>query len=82
MGRSAEQLLEREPGIDRDLLPHRTFPGNRPSVSLLFPQLTAYSAGQMLALYEHRTAIQVTHSLMVPLQVLKLDARCRAFFGT
>jgi hypothetical protein len=39
-------------------VPHRTFPGNRPSISLLFPQLTAFTTGQMLSLYEHRTAVQ------------------------
>ena len=58
LGRTAEQLRELEPGLDADVLPHRTFPGNRPSLSLLFPQLTAYHTGQMLALYEHRTAVQ------------------------
>ena len=34
------------------------FPGNRPSTSLLLPRLDAYSAGQLLALYEHRTAVE------------------------
>jgi glucose-6-phosphate isomerase len=38
--------------------PHRHFPGNRPSSSLLLPRLDAYTAGQLLALYEHRTAVQ------------------------
>ena len=59
LGRTAEQLLALEPGIDPKTIPHRVFPGNRPSLSLLFPQLDAYTAGQMLALYEHRTAVQV-----------------------
>ena len=58
LGRTAEQLLAVDPGIDTEVLPHRIFPGNRPSLSLLFPQLTAYHTGQMLALYEHRTAVQ------------------------
>lgn len=40
------------------LHPHKEFPGNRPSLSLLFPRLTAYSCGQLLALYEHRVAVQ------------------------
>ena len=31
---------------------------NRPSSSLLLPRLDAYSTGQLLALYEHRTAVQ------------------------
>jgi len=44
--------------LDASIVPHRTFPGNRPSISLLFPQLTAFTTGQMLSLYEHRTAVQ------------------------
>jgi len=48
----------RAEGIEEELIPHRTFKGNRPSVSLLMPKLTAYAAGQILAIYEHRTAVQ------------------------
>jgi glucose-6-phosphate isomerase len=40
------------------LVPHVTFKGNRPSQSLLLPVCNAYSAGQLLGLYEHRTAVQ------------------------
>lgn len=58
LGRSEEELLAQEPDIDEALIAHRVFAGNRPSTSLLLPQLTAYTAGQMLALYEHRTAVQ------------------------
>ena len=32
--------------------------GNRPSLSILMPRLNAYTTGQLLALYEHRTAVQ------------------------
>jgi len=32
--------------------------GNRPSNVLLLPRLSAYEVGQILALYEHRTAVQ------------------------
>lgn len=48
----------RAEGIEESLIPHRTFKGNRPSMSLLMPKLTAYAAGQLLAIYEHRTAVQ------------------------
>ncbi len=41
-----------------ELAPHRVFPGNRPSNVLLLDQLTPTSVGQLLALYEHRTAVQ------------------------
>ena len=45
-------------GVPPELIPHKLFPGNRPSTSLLFTELTAYTTGQLLALYEHRTAVQ------------------------
>jgi len=40
------------------LIPHKTFTGNRPSLSLLLPSLDAYTTGQLLAMYEHRIAVQ------------------------
>lgn len=45
-------------GVSPNLQPHKEFPGNRPSLSLLFPSLTPYSCGQLLSLYEHRVAVQ------------------------
>jgi hypothetical protein len=33
--------------------------GNRPSMSIMLPSCTAYTVGQILALYEHRVAVQV-----------------------
>ena len=38
--------------------PHRVCPGNRPSTTLLLPELTARRLGQLLALYEHRTFVE------------------------
>mmetsp|Transcript_51985 Transcript_51985/g.125378 ORF Transcript_51985/g.125378 Transcript_51985/m.125378 type:complete len:818 (+) Transcript_51985:1228-3681(+) len=55
-GKTEEEV--RAEGIEEELVPHRTFKGNRPSMSLLLPMLTAYATGQILALYEHRTAVQ------------------------
>ena len=37
---------------------HRVFPGNRPSTMLLYPQLTPYVFGQIIALYEHRVFVE------------------------
>eukprot|EP00522_Entomoneis_paludosa_P014844 CAMPEP_0172451562 /NCGR_PEP_ID=MMETSP1065-20121228/9558_1 /TAXON_ID=265537 /ORGANISM="Amphiprora paludosa, Strain CCMP125" /LENGTH=803 /DNA_ID=CAMNT_0013203525 /DNA_START=218 /DNA_END=2629 /DNA_ORIENTATION=- len=48
----------RSEGVSDDLIPHRIFKGNRPSLSLLLPKLTAYACGQLLSIYEHRTAVQ------------------------
>jgi len=36
------------------LLPHRVFPGDRPSTTLVLPQLDAFTLGQLVALYEHK----------------------------
>ncbi|MDO5642688.1 MAG: glucose-6-phosphate isomerase [Paracoccus sp. (in: a-proteobacteria)] len=33
---------------------HRVFPGNRPSTTLLIEELTPFTLGQIVALYEHR----------------------------
>jgi glucose-6-phosphate isomerase len=41
--------------LDRAALSrHRTFPGNRPSTTLLLEQLTPRSLGALIAMYEHR----------------------------
>lgn len=37
---------------------HRVFPGNRPSTTLLFPRLTPFVLGQIIALYEHRVFVE------------------------
>lgn len=49
-GRSAED-------IDR-LAPHRTFPGDRPSTTILHHRLDAHALGRLIALYEHRVFVQ------------------------
>jgi glucose-6-phosphate isomerase len=41
--------------LPRDVLArHRSFPGNRPSTTLLLQALTPRSLGALIALYEHR----------------------------
>ena len=37
---------------------HRVFPGNRPSTTLAIPQLTPFSLGQIIAIYEHRVFVE------------------------
>lgn len=39
------------------LTPHRTFPGNRPSTTLLLPELDPYHVGALIALYEHKVFV-------------------------
>ncbi|RZT09066.1 glucose-6-phosphate isomerase [Duganella sp. CF402] len=40
------------------LVPHKTFPGNRPSNTILMDQLTPAALGALIALYEHKTFVQ------------------------
>ena len=39
-------------------LPHRVFPGNRPTTSILLPALEPRPLGALIAYYEHRTFVQ------------------------
>ncbi len=41
-----------------ELVQHRTFPGNRPTNSVLIKQITPYTLGQLIALYEHKIFTQ------------------------
>ena len=41
-----------------ELVPHRTFPGNRPTNTILAPRLTPSVLGQLIALYEHKVFTQ------------------------
>jgi glucose-6-phosphate isomerase len=60
LGKTAEQALtERAPTASATLTPqvlarHRTFPGNRPSTTLLLQSLTPRALGALIAMYEHR----------------------------
>ncbi|MFZ2648902.1 MAG: glucose-6-phosphate isomerase [Burkholderiaceae bacterium] len=60
LGKTAEQALREQPptassAIDaRVLAQHRSFPGNRPSTTLLLERLTPRSLGALIAMYEHR----------------------------
>lgn len=40
------------------LLPHKIFPGNRPSNTLLYRELNPRTLGRLVALYEHKTFVQ------------------------
>ncbi len=37
---------------------HRVFTGNRPSTTLIYPRLTPFTLGQIIALYEHRVFVE------------------------
>jgi glucose-6-phosphate isomerase len=40
------------------LVPHRTFPGNRPTTSILVQRITPRALGSLIALYEHKIFVQ------------------------
>jgi glucose-6-phosphate isomerase len=48
----------RAAGTDAALAPHRTFPGNRPSSTILARRLTPRVLGSLIALYEHSVFVQ------------------------
>jgi glucose-6-phosphate isomerase len=57
-GKTREQV-EAE-GIPPAQVPHRTFPGNRPSTTILATRLTPRVLGELVALYEHKVLTQGT----------------------
>ncbi|WP_299946310.1 glucose-6-phosphate isomerase [uncultured Ruegeria sp.] len=63
-GRSLDEARAQmeEKGLTGDELErqarHRVFSGNRPSTTLMYPQLTPYVLGQIVALYEHRVFVE------------------------
>ncbi len=40
------------------LLPHKVFPGNRPTNTLIYRRLDPYTLGRLIALYEHKIFVQ------------------------
>ncbi len=55
-GKTADEV--RAEGVPEWLVPHRTFPGNRPSNTLLAQRLTPEILGSLVALYEHSVFTQ------------------------
>jgi glucose-6-phosphate isomerase len=55
-GKTAEAV--RAEGSAEPLIPHRVFPGNRPSNTLLLDRLTPAALGRLVALYEHNVFTQ------------------------
>jgi glucose-6-phosphate isomerase len=52
------ELANLEPGARAALAPHKAFPGNRPSNSLLYERLTPRAIGSLIAMYEHKIFVQ------------------------
>ncbi|MEU1984134.1 glucose-6-phosphate isomerase [Nocardia sp. NPDC019395] len=54
-GKSAGEIAAE--GTPPGLVPHKVMPGNRPSTTILAPQLTPAVLGQLIALYEHQVFV-------------------------
>jgi glucose-6-phosphate isomerase len=55
-GRTRDEVLAL--GASPELAPHRVFPGNRPTNTLLAKQLDPFTLGALVALYEHKVFVQ------------------------
>jgi glucose-6-phosphate isomerase len=55
-GKTADEV--RAEGTPEALVPARVFSGNRPTTSILVPELSPSVVGQLIALYEHLTFVQ------------------------
>jgi len=66
LGKTKEEVVAelKVQGLDKDqikaLTPHKMFPGNRPSNTLMYPKLTPEILGSLVALYEHKVFVQGT----------------------
>ncbi|MCR6634662.1 glucose-6-phosphate isomerase [Devosia sp.] len=64
LGKTEEEVVAelKAQGLDKDqikaLTPHKVFPGNRPSNTLFYKQLTPEILGSLVALYEHKVFVQ------------------------
>jgi glucose-6-phosphate isomerase len=55
-GKTPDEL--RADGVPEDLVPQRTFEGNRPSNTLMAERLDPATLGKLIALYEHKVLVQ------------------------
>lgn len=55
-GKTAEECAKE--GVEKKLIPFKTFEGNKPTNTLLTDQLTPETLGALVALYEHKVFVQ------------------------
>ncbi|KAF0988335.1 hypothetical protein HZS_3364, partial [Henneguya salminicola] len=64
MGKSADKVRQElvSSGMDvkdmEDMIPHRVFDGERPSNSIVLSQVTPFTLGALIAMYEHKIFVQ------------------------
>lgn len=57
MNGKTKEELEKE-GVPANLIPYKSFSGNRPTNSFLIKEITPFTLGQLIALYEHKIFVQ------------------------
>ncbi|MDQ6755698.1 MAG: glucose-6-phosphate isomerase [Bacteroidota bacterium] len=55
-GKTKEELAGEN--IPEELIPYKTFEGNRPTNSFLIKEITPFTLGELIALYEHKIFVQ------------------------
>ena len=55
-GKNDDEL--RMENVARDLVPYKRFSGNRPTNSFFIKELTPFTLGQLIAMYEHKIFVQ------------------------
>ena len=66
LGKSEDDVMSELKGTGRDkaaikaLAPHKAFPGNRPSNTLIYSKLDPETLGKIIALYEHKVFVEGT----------------------
>jgi len=55
-GKTPEEVAAE--GVPPELVPHKTFQGNRPTTTILAAELSPSVLGQLIALYEHKVFVQ------------------------
>ncbi len=55
-GKSKEEVIAE--GVKEELIPYKVFEGNRPTNSILVKQVTPFTLGELIALYEHKIFVQ------------------------
>jgi glucose-6-phosphate isomerase len=65
IGKTADQVIQelKKEGISDSakinaLVPHKVFPGNRPTNSIMYVKLTPRTLGSLIAMYEHKIFVQ------------------------
>jgi glucose-6-phosphate isomerase len=55
-GKSKEEVISE--GVKDELIPYKVFEGNRPTNSILVKQITPFTLGELIAMYEHKIFVQ------------------------